>query len=166
MVIGVALIGVIGVALIGAFIAVIITTKEIMRASPRHPRQAFRADRQCGDMGKRRALAALRPREPRVTAAGGPHEATADPGLRRALSKLPRPEPFLRFVRNWRIPEMPPAATNGRLRLQSGPRQTSNGVVYEFTPILCGQLHRPNVFQGAPKMRLRSEAHGKGHPRI
>jgi hypothetical protein len=26
--------------------------------------------------------------------------------------------------------------------------------------ILCGQLHRPNVFQDAPKMRLRSEAHG------
>jgi len=53
MVIGVALIGVIGVALVDAFIAVIITTKEIMRASPRHSRQAFQADRQCGDMGKR-----------------------------------------------------------------------------------------------------------------
>src|ERR1700731_1274884 len=37
------------------------TTKEIMRASPRHSRQAFQADRQCGDMGKRRALAALQP---------------------------------------------------------------------------------------------------------
>jgi hypothetical protein len=60
MVIGVALIGVIGVALVDAFIAVIITTKEIMRASPRHSRQAFQADRQCGDVGKRRALAALR----------------------------------------------------------------------------------------------------------
>ena len=61
MVIGVALIGVIGVAFVDAFIAVIITTKEIMRASPRHSRQAFQADRQCGDMGKRRALAALQP---------------------------------------------------------------------------------------------------------
>src|ERR1700719_4760348 len=61
MVIGVALIGVITVALVDAFIAVIITTKEIMRASPRHSRQAFQADRQCGDVGKRRALAALRP---------------------------------------------------------------------------------------------------------
>jgi hypothetical protein len=28
------------------------------------------------------------------------------------------------FVR-WRIPEMPPAATDGRLRLQSGPRQAT-----------------------------------------
>ena len=61
MVIGVALIGVIGVAFVDAFIAVIITTKEIMRASPRHSRQAFQADRQCGDMGKRRALAVLQP---------------------------------------------------------------------------------------------------------
>ena len=61
MVIGVALIGVITVALVDAFIAVIITTKEIMRASPGHSRQAFQADRQCGDLGKRRALAALRP---------------------------------------------------------------------------------------------------------
>jgi hypothetical protein len=26
--------------------------------------------------------------------------------------------------------------------------------------ILCGQLHRTNVFQDAPKMRLRREAHG------
>ena len=50
MVIGVALIGVITVALVDAFIAVIITTKEIMRASPRHSRQAFQADRQCGDV--------------------------------------------------------------------------------------------------------------------
>ena len=61
MVIGVALIGVITVALVDAYIAVIITTKEIMRASPRHSRQAFQADRRCGDMGKRRALAALLP---------------------------------------------------------------------------------------------------------
>ena len=37
MVIGVALIGVITVALGDVFIAVIITTKEIMRASPGHP---------------------------------------------------------------------------------------------------------------------------------
>ena len=37
MVIGVALIGVITVALVDAYIAVIITTKEIMRASPGHP---------------------------------------------------------------------------------------------------------------------------------
>src|ERR1700720_2394627 len=26
--------------------------------------------------------------------------------------------------------------------------------------VLCGQLHRPNVFQDAPKIRLRREAHG------
>jgi ABC-type multidrug transport system fused ATPase/permease subunit len=26
--------------------------------------------------------------------------------------------------------------------------------------LLCGQLHRPNVFQDAPKIRLQPEAHG------
>ena len=37
--------------------------------------------------------------------------------------------------------------------------------------ILCGRLHRPNVFQDASKIRLRREAHGsisvqEGQPRI
>jgi len=34
----------------------------------------------------------------------------------------------------WRIPEMPPGSTDGRLRLQRDPGKPSNGVVYEFTP--------------------------------
>jgi hypothetical protein len=71
MVIGVALIGVITVALGVVFIAGIITTKEIMRASPRHSRQAFEADRQCGEMGKRRALAALLPTRALLYSGGG-----------------------------------------------------------------------------------------------
>ena len=41
---------------------------------------------------------------------------------------------------------------------KADPGKLSNGVVYEFT--LCGQLHRPNVFQDAPKIRLRRKAHG------
>jgi hypothetical protein len=32
--------------------------------------------------------------------------------------------------------------------------------------ILCGQLHRPNVFQDAPKIRLRREAHGSRIGRV
>ena len=41
------------------------------------------------------------------------------------------------------------------------PGKPSNGVVYQFTPlILCGQLHRPNVFQDSPKIRLWRKAHG------
>ena len=47
---------------------------------------------------------------------------------------------------HWRIPEMPPAASDGRLRFQSGRWKAVQAHVYEFTPlILCGQLHRPNV---------------------
>jgi hypothetical protein len=62
--------------------------------------------------------------------------------------------------RSWRIPEVLPAAFDGRLRLQSGLREVVQARVYGVHAlILCGQLHRPNVFQDSPKIRLRREAH-------
>jgi hypothetical protein len=73
--------------------------------------------------------------------------------------------------RSWRIPEVLPAAFDGRLRLQSGLLEVVQARVYGVHAlILCGQLHRPIVFQDSPKIRLRREAHGsisvqEGQPR-
>jgi len=44
-------------------------------------------------------------------------------------------QPFTwRNVCSWHIPEVPPAAKEGRLRLQSGLWQAVHERVYEFTP--------------------------------
>ena len=56
------------------------------------------------------------------------------------------------------FPELPRAATDGRLRLQS--TQASRRTALFMSSRLCGLLHRPNVFQDAPKIRLRRKAHG------
>ena len=60
-----------------------------------------------------------------------------------------------------RIPEVLPAVFDGRLRLQSGFWEVVQASVYGVHAlILCGQLHRPNVFQDSPKIRHRRKAHG------
>jgi hypothetical protein len=60
--------------------------------------------------------------------------------------------------RSWRIPEVLPAPFASRLRpLGSG---QIPGLMGSLRLILCGQMHRPNVFQGFSKFRLRCEAHG------
>jgi hypothetical protein len=56
---------------------------------------------------------------------------------------------------------VPPAAFDGGLRFQCGLWEAVQARVYGVHAlILCGQLHRPNVFQDSPKIRLRCEAHG------
>jgi hypothetical protein len=84
---------------------------------------------------------------------------------RREVEGLPR-RSNVRFrtradVGFWRIPEVLPAVFDGRLRLQSGFWEVVQARVYGVPAlILCGQLHRPNVFQDSPKIRLRRKAHG------
>jgi hypothetical protein len=63
--------------------------------------------------------------------------------------------------RYWRIREVLPAACDGRLRFQSGLWEAVQARVYGVHAlILCGRLHRPNVFQDLLKIGLRREAHG------
>jgi hypothetical protein len=60
----------------------------------------------------------------------------------------------------WRFSEVAPAANDGCLRVPSGLSKAVQATFLSSGLNLCGQLHRPNVFQDAPKVGLRREAHG------